>query len=284
MPNQNGNEPKPMFSWRAAVLASELDATTKHILLTLAVHMNGFGENCFPSIKRLVKETSLGRSTIITHTKIAQESGWIKKGQHGFGDQRWRTNEYYMAWPDWAQKGGPPPEPRLEEGGLFDDEGGPSGDKGGLSDSGKVVQQMDPSTSVSTSHKSSKSSSAIKDSLDGTSKPKKTADPVAVRRTMNGEFRRHARERDWEVIDPRAPEGDETELLADGLKKHGIDMVMAAFRAWLEGFDPGSGKYKVKKPLSKFLLRIDDFVEAAKIDEEYEIGAYPDAKDLLVDY
>jgi hypothetical protein len=137
-------EVKPMFSWRMAVLGSELDSTTKHVLLTLSCHMNEFGENCFPSIQRLAAETSLSRTTIIAHIKLAVEGGWIVKAKHGFGDQRWQNNQYFMAWPEWAQKGGQPPVPRFENGGPLDDEGGQPAVPG-------VVREVDPSSSLSTS-------------------------------------------------------------------------------------------------------------------------------------
>jgi hypothetical protein len=43
----------PLFTWRRAMLNSDLKPTTKHVLLTLSCYMNEFGKECFPSIDTL---------------------------------------------------------------------------------------------------------------------------------------------------------------------------------------------------------------------------------------
>lgn len=87
------------FSWRTAILKSGLQPTTRHVLLTLACHMNDAGESCYPSIARLCDETGLSKQTVITHLQTAEESGWISTEKHGFKGQRWARNEYKIAWP-----------------------------------------------------------------------------------------------------------------------------------------------------------------------------------------
>lgn len=87
------------FSWRATILSSDLPATTRHLLLTLACYMDVHGEGCFPSTKRLARETGYSERTICTHLEIAQHRGWITVRKHGFGGQKWRRNEYVMSWP-----------------------------------------------------------------------------------------------------------------------------------------------------------------------------------------
>lgn len=87
------------FSWRQAILDSDLQPTTRHVLLTLACHMNDAGESCYPSIELLCKETGLSNRAVITHLQKAAESGWVKVGKHGFAGQRWANNEYRMSWP-----------------------------------------------------------------------------------------------------------------------------------------------------------------------------------------
>lgn len=124
------------FSWRTAVLKSGLPATTRHVLLTLACHMNDAGESCYPSIALLVEETGLSKQTVITHLDKAESEGWIAVEQHGFRGQKWKRNEYKMAWPDNAE-GGQPVRPPYEEGGQPNHK--------------KVVKEVDPSTSLSTS-------------------------------------------------------------------------------------------------------------------------------------
>lgn len=93
-----------MFSWRKAILKSGLPPTTRHVLLTLACHMNEAGESCFPSIKLLCEETGLSNRAVITHLQNATELGWITVGKHGFGGQRWAAHEYRPAWPHHLRK------------------------------------------------------------------------------------------------------------------------------------------------------------------------------------
>lgn len=93
------SDPDSMFDWRKAILKSDLPPTTRHVLLTLACHMNGVGESCFPSIELLCKETGLSNRAVITHLQNAKEIGWIIVGKHGFAGQRWAAHEYHAAWP-----------------------------------------------------------------------------------------------------------------------------------------------------------------------------------------
>ncbi|SRR5258708_1629567 len=93
---------KPFFSWRHALIncdRSELAATTRHVLLTLSCHMNTAGESCYPSIKRLSRETGLSPQTVMKHLSLARAAGWISVRRHGFRGQTWRRNEYAIAWP-----------------------------------------------------------------------------------------------------------------------------------------------------------------------------------------
>ena len=93
-----------MFSWRKAILKSTLPPTTRHVLLTLACHMNEAGESCFPSIKLLCEETGLSNRAVITQLQSATELGWITVGKHGFAGQRWAAHEYRPAWPHHLRK------------------------------------------------------------------------------------------------------------------------------------------------------------------------------------
>lgn len=68
---------KPLFSWRSAVCESNLKATTRHVLLTLSLHMNERGGSCFPSVDTLAAETSLNRATVIRQLQIAEATGWL---------------------------------------------------------------------------------------------------------------------------------------------------------------------------------------------------------------
>jgi hypothetical protein len=102
---------EPFFSWRTAVLESDLPATTRHVLLTLACHMNDAGESCFPSIAKLCRETGLSNRTVITHLNLAKDSGWLRIGKIGFAGQRWAQNDYRISYPTDTEggEGGSPP-------------------------------------------------------------------------------------------------------------------------------------------------------------------------------
>lgn len=68
---------KPLFSWRQAVVESDLSATTKHVLLTISLHMNEFGTGAWPSIRTLADETSLNKSTVQDHVAVAEQRGFL---------------------------------------------------------------------------------------------------------------------------------------------------------------------------------------------------------------
>lgn len=145
-----------MYDWRACVISSDLQPTTRHVLLTLSLHMDIWGKSCYPTISQIVYETGLGRSTVISHLQKAEDLGWLVKKAHGFAGQKWRNHEYECGKPEgvsavpWSaankqinlKKGGPAPEKN-------NDKGGPAPVEGGPANGNKVVPQLDPSSSVS---------------------------------------------------------------------------------------------------------------------------------------
>ena len=91
---------KQFFSWRFALVNSKLQSTTKHVALTLSIHMNDSGKGTFPSIATLMRETGLSNRCVITHLYLAAKAGWIKIAQGGEGGRGWRKNQYDLCWPD----------------------------------------------------------------------------------------------------------------------------------------------------------------------------------------
>ncbi|MEO8101349.1 MAG: helix-turn-helix domain-containing protein [Betaproteobacteria bacterium] len=120
------------WSWRQRLLESSLPGTTRHVLLTLSMHVNDAGEPCYPTVRLLAKETGRSRKTVMEQLEIGETEGWIAVGKHGFSGQKWATNEYVLAWPDDSKavdkavdnckKGGYPALPPSEKGGHFDGE------------------------------------------------------------------------------------------------------------------------------------------------------------------
>lgn len=88
------------FSWRHAVIKSSLHSTTKHVLLTLSCYFNDVGTGAFPSIATLCGDTSLSNRAVITHLQLAISDGWITSFKHGMAGQKWKRNEYQIAWPE----------------------------------------------------------------------------------------------------------------------------------------------------------------------------------------
>ena len=81
----------PLFSWRSAI-ASETgpeNSTTRHILLTLSLHMSAKGNSCFPSLDTIATETGYAKETVSRHLKKAYQAGWIdRRARHDDSGQR----------------------------------------------------------------------------------------------------------------------------------------------------------------------------------------------------
>lgn len=88
------------WSWRHAILKSDLAPTTRHVLLTLSCYMNDMGGGCYPTQEDLAKASGLSDRAVRTHLEIAETQGWLKRSEHGFRGQRWRNTEYWALWPD----------------------------------------------------------------------------------------------------------------------------------------------------------------------------------------
>lgn len=118
------------WTWRHAILKSDLPPVTRHVLLTLSCHISDAGDACCPSINDLVRETGLSKNAVIKHLAAAASSEWISVSQHGFRGQKWARNEYRInvpgtvARPEPLPKGGERGAPPLAEGGASDALGG----------------------------------------------------------------------------------------------------------------------------------------------------------------
>lgn len=88
------------WSWRHAILDSDLPPTTRHVLLTLSCFMNDVGTGAYPTQETLAEKTGLSTRAIRTHLELAETKGWLKRDEHGFRGQRWRSTEYWALWPD----------------------------------------------------------------------------------------------------------------------------------------------------------------------------------------
>ena len=97
---------KRAWTWRHALLKSDLPATTRHVLLTISCFMNDVGGGCYPTQEQLAEATGLSDRAVRKHIDEAVEAGWLVKKEHGFRGQKWRNHEYEAAWPTQHVVGG----------------------------------------------------------------------------------------------------------------------------------------------------------------------------------
>lgn len=91
---------KPLFTWRSAIADSDLPATTRHVALTLSLHMNERGGSCYPSAQALAKETGLNISTVREHRAYLELAGWIQCVERGgIKGERRRASAYEATIP-----------------------------------------------------------------------------------------------------------------------------------------------------------------------------------------
>ena len=93
------SEASRSWSWRHAILKSELPATTRHVLLTLSCYMNDVGGGCYPTTLDLAAATGLSQRAVCTHILAAKSAGWLRVSEHGFRGQKWKNHQYEAAWP-----------------------------------------------------------------------------------------------------------------------------------------------------------------------------------------
>lgn len=93
------------WTWRNAILSTNLQATTKHVLMVISTHMNDMGGGCYPSVKTISQLASLSERSVCTHIEIAAQAGWLAIEKHGFNGQGWARHEYKALWPEGTEFG-----------------------------------------------------------------------------------------------------------------------------------------------------------------------------------
>lgn len=98
--SENRKDFRPLFTWRSAICDSGLPATTRHVALTLSLHMNERGGSCFPGAVALAAETGLSERAVRSHLNELVRAGWIRITEHGGlkGGHR-RANAYEATTP-----------------------------------------------------------------------------------------------------------------------------------------------------------------------------------------
>ena len=107
--SENTKPPGLLFRWRWLIATEHgpRSPTTRHVLLTLALHMAVDGSRAFPSEQRLAQETGLSERAVSTHLRLASEQGWIVRRRRRQVGKDWAQYVYQAAVP----AGLPAPEP-----------------------------------------------------------------------------------------------------------------------------------------------------------------------------
>ena len=94
------SNPRDMiWSWEDAITQSDLQPTTRLVLLVLRTFMNSKGGVCYPTIETLCMCSGLSKRAVILHLQKASEEGFIKVDKHGFKGQKWANNQYKATFP-----------------------------------------------------------------------------------------------------------------------------------------------------------------------------------------
>lgn len=68
----------PLFSWRSAIVTSQLPSQARLVALCLSLHMNERGGSCYPSQATLARETGIGERQVRRHLQTLRQEQWIK--------------------------------------------------------------------------------------------------------------------------------------------------------------------------------------------------------------
>lgn len=90
-----------LFKWRQ-IIASKSgphSPVTRHLLLTMSLHMDENGKSCFPSTRTLAEETALSERSVVSHIARAIDAGWLIQSQRGLSGQGWKRHQYQARIP-----------------------------------------------------------------------------------------------------------------------------------------------------------------------------------------
>lgn len=89
-----------IWNWRNLIFKSDLPANAKYIGCYLSTWMNEWGDNCYPSTKRIAHETSLSEPTVIKYIQVLRDTGWLETRKKKYDGQAWARNQYYPNIPE----------------------------------------------------------------------------------------------------------------------------------------------------------------------------------------
>jgi hypothetical protein len=227
--------PKPLFGWRSAI-ASENgpeNSTTRHVLLTISLHMGERGNSAFPSLSTIATESGLSKSTVCRHVKKAIENGWLEKNGRLRKSGADSSNLYSPSVPS---------DYEHDEGQQFEAQGGVAeNNTGGCREQHGGVAEDNPNANTTITNTTPNGTSpSSNDSGDGATHPRtqggtddQTPDPPTVQ---------------WQSPD-QLFDNDTTlpTTTGDGAPPQALDVPQSPqeIREWVGGTDTGSMGWRV---------------------------------------
>ncbi|USS42767.1 helix-turn-helix domain-containing protein [Burkholderia glumae] len=92
----------PFYTWRRAMMCSDLPATTKLVLFVVGEHTNGIDETCWPSLDRIAELASLSVRAVSKHLTLSVELGWLTRWKSRRPDRQWAHAHYRLSIPEGA--------------------------------------------------------------------------------------------------------------------------------------------------------------------------------------
>jgi hypothetical protein len=78
-PNKSRTQSQELSDWAWEVIESDLAPGTKHVLLTLSLHIGRAGTLHLPPVDTLARQTGLTAKCVARHLTIAQKGGWLNR-------------------------------------------------------------------------------------------------------------------------------------------------------------------------------------------------------------
>lgn len=89
-----------LFTWRTALMRSDLPPTARHVGHVLSCHMNESGGSCFPSVTTVMEETGLGRTAVKNAIAKLEEEDYLLVERPAVTKGRGHSNRYTARFPE----------------------------------------------------------------------------------------------------------------------------------------------------------------------------------------
>ena len=84
-----------VFVWMKQIRDSDLESSTRLVLLTMVTWLDNTTGTCFPSLSTIASGTGLSKSTVAAHLKRAENAGFVTRRRRRIGKEN--TSTLYQA-------------------------------------------------------------------------------------------------------------------------------------------------------------------------------------------